>query len=193
MATSILRSFTFRAEKANPALFRALGETTDASKSGRILRFSVVHQAAKRLLRLKSARSFQHEEHLRAIRLYSIGVYYSLDVVLLLATGILPEKEPVHFHFMHNVKAAEPESIRQPAQRRRKKRQRPDFDAPVFRLSALARVIRTQAAKKKGRKIDVDPAFPPEIRGASDADLASTSAESPPARKPCVHQFKKVG
>ena len=92
---------------------------------------------------------------------------------------------------MHNVKAAEPESIRQPAQRRRKKRQRPDFDAPVFRLSALARVIRTQAAKKKGRKIDVDPAFPPEIRGASDADLASTSAESPPARKPCVHQFKK--
>ena len=130
-------------------------------------------------MRLKNARSFQHEEHLRAIGLYSIGVYYSLDVVLLLATGILPEKEPVHFHFMHNVKAAEPESIRQPAQRRREKRQRPDFDAPVFRLSALARVIRTQAAKKKGRKIDVD------------ADLASTSAESPPARKPCVHQFKK--
>ena len=92
---------------------------------------------------------------------------------------------------MHTVKAAEPESIRQPAQRRRKKRQRPDFDAPVFRLSALARVIRTQAAKKKGRKIDVDPAFPPEIRGVSDADLASTSAESPPARRPCVHQFKK--
>jgi hypothetical protein len=54
-------------------------------------------------------------------------------------------------------------------------------------------VIRTQAAKKKGRKIDVDPAFPPEIRGVSDADLASTSAESPPARRPCVHQFKKVG
>ena len=98
-----------------------------------------------------------------------------------------------HFHFMHTVKAAEPESIRQPAQRRRKKRQRPDFDAPVFRLSALARVIRTQAAKKKGRKIDVDPAFPPEIRGVSDADLASTSAESPPARRPGVHQFKKVG
>ena len=95
--------------------------------------------------------------------------------------------------FMHNVKAAEPESIRQPAQRRRKKRQRPDFDAPVFRLSALARVIRTQAAKKKGRKIDVDPAFPPEIRGVSDADLASTSAESPSTRRPCVHQFKKVG
>ena len=96
---------------------------------------------------------------------------------------------------MHTVKAAEPESIRQPAQRRRKKRQRPDFDAPVFRLSALARVIliRTQAAKKKGRKIDVDPAFPPEIRGVSDADLASTSAESTPARRPCVHQFKKVG
>ena len=93
---------------------------------------------------------------------------------------------------MHNVKAAELESIRQPAQRRREKRQRPDFDAPVFRLSALARVIRTQAAKKKGRKIDVDPAFPPEIRGASDADLASTSAESPPARKLCVHQFKIV-
>ena len=62
------------------------------------------------------------------------------------------------FHFIHTVKAAETESIRQPAQRRRKKRQRPDFDAPVFRLSALARVIRTQAAKKKGRKIDVDPA-----------------------------------
>ena len=40
-----------------------------------------------------------------------------LDVVLLLATGILPEKEPVHFHFMHTVKAAEPESIRHPAQR----------------------------------------------------------------------------
>ena len=59
--------------------------------------------------------------------------------------------------FMHTMKAAEPESIRQPAQRRRKKRQRPDFDAPVFRLRALARVIRTQAAKKKGRKIDVDP------------------------------------
>ena len=38
-------------------------------------------------------------------------------MVLLLATGILPEKEPVHFHFMHTVKAAEPESIRQPAQR----------------------------------------------------------------------------
>ena len=94
---------------------------------------------------------------------------------------------------LYSIKAAEPESIRQPAQRRREKRQRPDFDAPVFRLSALARVIRTQAAKKKGRKIDVDPAFPPEIRGASDADLASTSAESPPARKPCVHQFKKVG
>ena len=112
-------------------------------------------------------------------------------MVLWLATGILPEKEPVPFHFMHNVKAAKPESIRQPAQRRREKRQRPDFDAPVFRLSALARVIRTQAANKKGRKIDVDPAFPPEIRGASDADLASTSAESPPARKPCVHQFKK--
>ncbi|MBR3776120.1 MAG: hypothetical protein IKL02_00795, partial [Kiritimatiellae bacterium] len=84
-------------------------------------------------------------------------------------------------HFMHTVKAAEPESIRQPAQRRRKKRQRPDFDAPVFRLSALARVIRTRAAKKKGRKIDVA------------ADLASTSAESTPARRPCVHQFKKVG
>ena len=50
MATSILRSFTFRAEKANPALFRALGETTDASKSGRILRFPVVHQAAKTAL-----------------------------------------------------------------------------------------------------------------------------------------------
>ena len=82
---------------------------------------------------------------------------------------------------MHTVKAAEPESIRQPAQRRRKKRQRPDFDAPVFRLSALARVIRTRAAKKKGRKIDVA------------ADLASTSAESTPARRPCVHQFKKVG
>ena len=94
---------------------------------------------------------------------------------------------------MHTVKAAEPESIRQPAQRRQKKRQRPDFDAPVFRLSVLARVIRTQAAKKKGRKIDVDPAFPPEIRGVSDADLASTSAESPPARRPGVHQFKKVG
>ena len=89
-----------------------------------------------------------------------------------------------YFHFMHTVKTVEPESIRQPAQRRRKKRQRPDFDAPVFRLSALARVIRTQAAKKKGRKIDVDPAFPPEIRGVSDADLASTSAESPPARRP---------
>ena len=73
------------------------------------------------------------------------------------------------------------------------KRQRPDFDAPVFRLSALARVIRTQAAKKKGRKIDVDPAFPPEISGVSDADLASTSAESHPTRRPCVHQFKKVG
>ena len=93
-----------------------------------------------------------------------------------MATSI---KNPSIFHFMHNVKAAELESIRQPAQRRREKRQRPDFDAPVFRLSALARVIRTQAAKKKGRKIDVDPAFPPEIRGASDADLASTSAESP--------------
>jgi len=39
-------------------------------------------------------------------------VYYSLDVVLLLATGILPEKEPVHFHFMYTMKAAEPESIR---------------------------------------------------------------------------------
>ncbi|MBO7207826.1 MAG: hypothetical protein J6W10_09485, partial [Kiritimatiellae bacterium] len=63
----------------------------------------------------------------------------------------------------------------------------------VFRLSALARVIRTQAAKKKGRKIDVDPAFSPEIRGVSDADLASTSADSPPAQRPCVHQFKKVG
>ena len=94
---------------------------------------------------------------------------------------------------MHTMKAAEPESIQQPAQRRRKKRQRPDFDAPVFRQSALARVIRTQAAKKKGRKIDVDPAFPPEIRGVSDADLASTSTESTPARRPCVHQFKKVG
>ena len=34
-----------------------------------------------------------------------------------LATGILPEKEPVPFHFMHTVKAAEPELIRQPAQR----------------------------------------------------------------------------
>ena len=132
-------------------------------------------------------------ENLRTCNPALFLVYYSLDVVLLLVTGILPEKEPVHFHFMHNVKAAEPESIRQPAQRRRKKRQRPDFDAPVFRLSALARVIRTQAAKKKGRKIDVDPAFPPEIRGVSDADLASTSAESPTARRPCAHQFKKVG
>jgi hypothetical protein len=84
VATSILRSFTFRAEKANPALFRALGETTDASKSGRILRFSVVHQAAK--------------------------------------TALAVGKAPTHsntksdfFHFMHTVKAAEPESIRQPA------------------------------------------------------------------------------
>ena len=50
-----------------------------------------------------------------------------------------------------------------------------------------------KSPKKKGRKIDVDPAFPPEIRGVSDADLASTSAESPSARRPCVHQFKKVG
>ena len=50
-----------------------------------------------------------------------------------------------------------------------------------------------KSPKKKGRKIDVDPAFPPEIRGVSDADLASTSAESPPARRPCVDQFKKVG
>jgi hypothetical protein len=33
--------------------------------------------------------------------------------------------------------------------------------------------------KKKGQKIDVDSAFPPEIRGVSDSDLASTSAESP--------------
>ena len=41
-----------------------------------------------------------------------------------------------------------------------------------------------KSPKKKGRKIDVDPAFPPEIRGVSDADLASTSAESPPARRP---------
>ena len=48
-------------------------------------------------------------------------------------------------------------------------------------------------AHREGRKIDVDPAFPPEIRGVSDADLASTSAESTPARRPCVHQFKKVG
>ena len=193
MATSILRSFTFRAEKANPALFRALGETTDASKSGRILRFPVVHQAAKTSLapekrpliptRRTSARN-QTLQHWR-ILLIGRGPFVS--------NWYSTRKEPVHFHFMHNVKAAEPESIRQPAQRRRKKRQRPDFDAPVFRLSALARVIRTQAAKKKGRKIDVDPAFPPEIRGASDADLASTSAESPPARKPCVHQFKKVG
>jgi hypothetical protein len=91
------------------------------------------------------------------------------------------------------LKAAEPESIRQPALATAEKRQRPDFDAPVFRLSTLACVIRTQAAKKKGRKIDVDPAFPPEIRGVSDADLASTSAESTPARRPGVHQFKKVG
>ena len=104
----------------------------------------------------------------------------------------LPPKNAPLSHFFRGDarKAAEPESIRQPAQRRRKKRQRPDFDAPVFRLSALARVIRTQAAKKKGRKIDVDPAFPPEIRGVSDADLASTSAESPSAQRPCVHQFK---
>ncbi len=105
-----------------------------------------------------------------------------------------PKNAPLsHFFWGDARKAAEPESIRQPAQRRRKKRQRPDFDAPVFRISARARVIRTQAAKKKGRKIDVAPAFPPEIRGVSDADLASTSAESPPARRPCVHQFKKVG
>ena len=48
-------------------------------------------------------------------------------------------------------------------------------------------------SSKKGRKIDVDPDFPPEIRGVSDADLASTSAESTPARRSCVHQFKKVG
>ena len=188
-----MRSFTFRAEKANPALFRALGETTDASKSGRILRFPVVHQAAKTALAPENARSFQHEEHLRAIGLFSIGVYYSLDVVLLLATGILPEKEPVHFSF-HAQREGRRAGVDSAAcTATAEKRQRPDFDAPVFRLSALARVIRTQAAKKKGRKIDVDPAFPPEIRGASDADLASTSAESPPARKPCVHQFKKVG
>ena len=37
--------------------------------------------------------------------------------------------------------------------------------------------------------IDVDPAFPPEIRGVSDADLASTSAESPQARRPCVQVY----
>ena len=48
-------------------------------------------------------------------------------------------------------------------------------------------------SSKKDRKIDVDPAFPPKIRGVSDADLASTCAESPPAQRPCVHQFKKVG
>ena len=64
-------------------------------------------------------------ENLRTCNPALFLVYYSLDVVLLLATGILPEKEHVHFHFMHTVKAAEPESIRQPAQRRRKKRQRP--------------------------------------------------------------------
>ena len=39
-------------------------------------------------------------------------------------------------------------------------------------------------SSKKGRKIDVDPVFPPEIRGVSDADLASTSAESTPALRP---------
>ena len=111
---------------------------------------------------------------------------------ILLKSTTSTKKTP-HFFWGDGRKAAEPELIRQPAQRRRKKRQRPDFDAPVFRLSALARVIRTQAAKKKGRKIDVDPAFPPKIRGVSDADLASTSAESTPARRPCVHQFKKVG
>ena len=60
---------------------------------------------------------------------------------------------------MHTVKAAKPESIRQPAQRRRKKRQRPDFDAPVFRLSALARVIRTQAAKKERPQNRCRPGF----------------------------------
>ena len=122
MATSILRSFTFRAEKANPALFRALGETTDASKSGRILRFPVVHQAAKTALapekrpliptRRTSARNqtLQHwrmaltdfrkllRENLRTCN-PALFLVYSLDVVLLLATGILPEKEPVHFSF----------------------------------------------------------------------------------------------
>ena len=56
-------------------------------------------------------------ENLRTCNPALFLVYYSLDVVLLLATGILPEKEHVHFHFMHTVKAAEPESIRQPAQR----------------------------------------------------------------------------
>ena len=193
MATSILRSFTFRAEKANPALFRALGETTDASKSGRILRFPVVHQAAKTALapkkrpliptRRTSARNqtLQHWRILLIGRGPFVSNWYSTR----------KRTRPFSFHAQREGRRAGVDSAACTATA--EKRQRPDFDAPVFRLSALARVIRTQAAKKKGRKIDVDPAFPPEIRGASDADLASTSAESPPARKPCVHQFKKVG
>ena len=106
MATSILRSFTFRAEKRIPRSFERLAKRPTRQNRVASYVFPSFIRLRKRLLRLKNARSFQHEEHLRAIRLYSIGVYYSLDVVLLLATGILPEKEPVHFHFMHNVKAA---------------------------------------------------------------------------------------
>ena len=67
------------------------------------------------------------------------------------------------------------------------------FHTPFFRrrLFHLKALFRRKSHFLEGRKIDVDPAFPPEIRGVSDADLASTSAESPPARRPGVHQFKK--
>ena len=99
MATSILRSFTFRAEKRIPRSFERLAKRPTRQNRVASYVFPSFIRLRKRLLRLKSARSFQHEEHLRAIGLYSIGVYYSLDVVLLLATGILPEKEPVHFPF----------------------------------------------------------------------------------------------
>ena len=66
----------------------------------------------------------------------------------------------------------------------RKSWQRPDFVASFFRPASNASGIRSPAAKKKDRKIDVDPTFPaaslPRIRG----ELSEHGAEPPATFRP---------
>ena len=66
----------------------------------------------------------------------------------------------------------------------RKSWQRPDFVASVFRPASNASGIRSTAAKKKDRKIDVDPTFHvasfPRIRGK----LSEHGAEPPAPARP---------
>ena len=115
MATSILRSFTFRAENANPALFRALGETTDASKSGRILRFFRRSSGCENgSCGRKSSRSFQHEEHLHGIGLFSLRYFviktytmthnaniFSSRLNVLTRADTAARPDPTHLHSFH--------------------------------------------------------------------------------------------